>query len=161
MNEIIDWLTATPLNAFITGHSWIWPGLEIIHFLGLCLLFGSLLVIDLRTLGFAPKLPIKSIDVLITITLIGFLLNLATGLLFVVGDPGRYFVNIAFKIKMGLIVVAGINALIYILAVQPKIHAGSDSKDLPSYAKMVAIVSLVIWTSVIVLGRFIPYVEDL
>ena len=47
MNEIIDWLTATPLNSFITNNSWVWPTLESIHFLGLCLLFGSLLIIDL------------------------------------------------------------------------------------------------------------------
>ena len=161
MNDVIEWLTATPLNTFITSNSWVWPTMEMIHFFGLCLLFGSLLIIDLRTLGFARKLPILSIDVFITLTLIGFILNLVTGALFVVGDPGRYFVNIAFKIKMGIIVVAGINALIYMLSIQPKIHAGADSKDLPAYAKIVALTSLVIWTSVIVLGRMIAYVEEL
>lgn len=161
MNEIIDWLTATPLNAFITGNSWVWPTLESVHFLGLCLLFGSLLIIDLRMMGFAKKLPIKSIDVFITMTLIGFMLNLVTGVLFVVGDPARYFVNIAFQIKMVIIVLAALNAIFYILKIRPKVHAGVESSDLPGYAKLVAFLSLLFWTSAIILGRFIPYVEDL
>jgi hypothetical protein len=161
MQEIIDWLTATSLNAFITGNGWVWPTLEMIHFFGLCLLFGSLLIIDMRMMGFAKKVPIASIDVFITLTLIGFLLNLATGALFIVGDPGRYFVNIAFKIKMIAIVIAGLNALFYILVIQPRVHAGADTKELPSYTKYVAMLSLSLWTSIIILGRFIPYVEDL
>lgn len=161
MNDAINEITASALHLFITGNSWVWPTLEMIHFFGLSLLFGSLLIVDLRTLGFARKLPINTVDVLIAITLIGFALNVMTGLLFVVGDPGRYFVNIAFKIKMGAIVFAGLNALFYFIAVQPKIRAGMDSKDLPAYAKLVAILSLLLWTSIIVLGRIIPYVEDL
>ncbi|RVU86509.1 hypothetical protein EOL70_03430 [Leucothrix sargassi] len=160
MQDLIDWLTATPLNAFITNSAWVWPTMEMIHFFGLCLLFGSLLVIDLRMMGFARKVPITAIDVFITLTLIGFTLNLITGALFVVGDPGRYFVNIAFKIKMAAIVIAGLNAVFYILKVQPKVHAGLDTNELPSYAKYVAMLSLFLWTSVIILGRFIPYVEE-
>ena len=161
MNDAINQITAWSLHSFITSNSWVWPTLEMVHFFGLCLLFGSLLIVDLRTLGFARKLPIKVVDVLIVITLIGFTLNVMTGLLFVVGDPGRYFVNIAFKIKMGAIVIAGFNALFYFIAVQPKIRAGTDSKELPAYAKFVAVLSLLLWTSIIVLGRMIPYVEDL
>ena len=161
MNDAITQITASSLHNFITSNSWVWPTLEMIHFFGLCLLFGSLLVIDLRSLGFAKKIPLATVDVLITITLIGFALNLMTGLLFVIGDPGRYFVNIAFKIKMGLIVIAGLNALFYFISVQPKIQVGPNSKDLPAYAKVVALLSLLLWTSVIVLGRMIPYVEDL
>lgn len=161
MNDAINEITASALHLFITSNSWVWPTLEMIHFFGLCLLFGSLLIVDLRTVGFARKVPIKAADTLIAITLIGFTLNVMTGVMFVVGDPGRYFVNIAFKIKMTAIVIAGLNALFYFIAVQPKIRAGMDSKDLPAYAKVVAVLSLLLWTSVIVLGRMIPYVEDL
>lgn len=161
MNDAIIWLRATDLHAFITGNSWVWPSMEMVHFLGLCLLFGSLLFVDLRVIGVARKVPLKLVDTFIIVTLIGFSLNVITGTLFLVGDPGRYFINIAFRLKMVLIVIAGLNALYFTFRVRPQIQAGADSSTLSADAKFVAGFSLCLWTSIIVLGRIIPYVEDL
>lgn len=161
MEDAIVWLKATELHSFITSNSWVWPSMEMVHFLGLCLLFGSLLFVDLRVIGVARKVPIKLVDIFIIATLIGFSLNAITGVLFVVGDPGRYFVNIAFRLKMVLIVIAGSNALYFTFQIRPQIQAGADSSTLSADAKLVAGFSLFLWTSIIVLGRFIPYVEDL
>lgn len=161
MEDAIVWLKATELHSIITSNSWVWPSMEMVHFLGLCLLFGSLLFVDLRVIGVARKVPIKLVDIFILATLIGFSLNAITGVLFVVGDPGRYFVNIAFRLKMVLIVIAGLNALYFTFRIRPQIQAGADSSMLSADAKLVAGFSLFLWTSIIVLGRFIPYVEDL
>lgn len=161
MNDAIIWLRATDLHAFITGNSWVWPSMEMVHFLGLCLLFGSLLFVDLRVIGVARKVPLKLVDTFIIVTLIGFSLNVITGALFLVGDPGRYFINIAFRLKMVLIVIAGLNALYFTIRIRPQIQAGADSSYLSADAKFVAGFSLCLWTSIIVLGRIIPYVEDL
>lgn len=161
MSDVIAQLTASELHQFITSNSWVWPTMEMVHFFGLCLLFGSLLIVDLRVIGFARNVPLTLVDTFIIATLIGFILNAITGVLFVVGDPARYFTNIAFKIKMGLIIIAGLNALYFTLRIRPKIHSGADSNSLPGSAKFIAFISLTLWTSIIVLGRFIPYVEDM
>lgn len=162
MEIIIDVLNNSALNLFITSHSWVWPTLEMFHFLGLCLLLGSLLIVDLSVIGFARNISLNLVDKFIIATLIGFAINVITGVLFVVGDPGRYFVNIAFRIKMVLIIIAGLNALYFTFRVRPRIKAGENNfSELSLNARVSTALSLCLWTSIIVLGRFIPYVEDL
>jgi hypothetical protein len=159
---LIDFLNATAINAFIQQNAWVWPTMEMIHFAGLCMLLGSLLIIDLSVIGFARDIPLKIVDKFIIVTLIGFGLNAITGTLFFIGDPDRYAVNIAFRIKIVLIAIAGLNALYFTFRVRPKIEAGANNfRDLGTEARLSTALSLTLWTSIIVLGRFIPYVEDL
>lgn len=158
----IDFLKATALNQYITSNFWIWPTLEMIHFAGVCLVLGSLLIIDLSVIGFARGISLRLVDKFIIATLIGFALNVITGVLFVVGDPARYFQNIAFMIKILLIMFAGFNALYFTFRVRPRILKGADNfQEIGFDAKLSTGLSLTFWTSIIVLGRFIPYVEEL
>lgn len=161
LTRVVQTLDSTALSAFVMDNAVVFPVLEMAHFLGLCLLLGSLLVVDLRVVGMARAVPIQSVDKFVRFALAGFAINLATGLLFVVGDPGRYLVNIAFWAKMALIVVAGLNTAWFVRRVKPQMEAGVASADLTADAHVVAWLSLALWTCVIVLGRFIPYVEGL
>lgn len=165
MNAVLSWvietLNATTLSGFIMGNRYVFPILEMAHFIGLCLLFGSLLVIDLRVVGLAKAIPINRVEIFVRFTLIGFAINLVTGLLFVVGDSDRYLVNYAFWAKMGIIFLGAINAGYFVKRVQPQLDAGVASADLKHGAHLVAWLSLIFWSCVIILGRFIPYVEDL
>lgn len=162
MQTLVDFLNATDLNAFITNTPWVWPTMEMIHFAGLCLLLGSLLIIDLSVIGFAPDIPLRLVDKFIIATLIGFALNAATGVLFFVGDPDRYIVNIAFRLKILAIALAGLNALYFTFVVRPVIQNGANNfRELGTNARISTALSLTLWTSVIFLGRFIPYVEEL
>ncbi len=52
MNSFLDWMQSTALSQFVVGYSWTWPILEILHFTGMCLLIGAILIMDLRLLGF-------------------------------------------------------------------------------------------------------------
>jgi hypothetical protein len=125
------------------------------------MLFGSLLIVDLRLIGFAGNLSFQSFAKLIRLTVIGFGINLTTGVIFLFGDPERYFINIAFKIKMLLILVALVNALYvpFRLKKIPNNPFQTGNSSIPIDIKLVACMSLLLWTSVIILGRFIPYVE--
>lgn len=162
MQALIDFLNATAIHSFIQSHAWVWPTLEMIHFAGLCLLLGSLLIVDLSVIGFAPDISLRLVDKFIIATLIGFALNASTGTLFFFGDPERYAVNIAFRVKIVLIALAGINALYFTFRVRPKIAQGAQNfRELSFDARFSTALSLTLWTSVIVLGRFIPYVEEL
>jgi hypothetical protein len=158
---VIDTLNATALNGFVMGNRFVFPMLEMAHFIGLCLLFGSLLIVDLRVIGVAAAVPIKRVDIFVRFALFGFAINLVTGLLFIVGDSDRYLVNYAFWAKMGLITLSGLNTAYFVRRIKPQMDAGIASADLSKGAHLVAWLSLTFWSSVIILGRFIPYVEDL
>lgn len=159
MEKFGERFLGTPLNVWVVeANEWFWPSLEIFHFLGLCLLLGALIIIDLRMAGFFRSVSADAVHKLLPLVLIGFAINLITGVLFWYGDPMRYAVNIGFQIKMLLIVLAGINALVYQFKIAPVMHTWNESDPSPLLAKSVAYISLGAWTGVLLLGRLIPYV---
>lgn len=161
LNWVIDTLNSTALSGFIMTNAYLFPFLEMAHFVGLCLLFGSLLIVDLRVMGFAKSVPLQRVDLFVRFALIGFAINLASGVLFVIGDSDRYLVNVAFWTKMVLIALAGLNTAYFVRQIKPQMDQGLLSENLKKGAPLVAWLSLTLWTCVIILGRFIPYVEDL
>lgn len=165
MNTLLEWvidtLNSTALSGLVMDNAYVFPFLEMAHFVGLCLLFGSLIVVDLRVVGFAKSVPIDRVELFVRFALIGFAINLISGTLFVVGDSDRYLVNMAFQAKMALILIAGLNTAYFVWRIKPQMDLGVASADLSRDARVVAWLSLTLWTCVIVLGRFIPYVEDL
>jgi hypothetical protein len=120
MTEIlIRTIEGSTINSWILTTTWLWPFLEIIHFIGLSLLLGSMLVIDIRLAGYIRNMSIMRTHDLLPMAAIGFFINMVTGLLFLMGDPARYLINIGFQIKMALILMAGLNALLFALRIKP------------------------------------------
>jgi len=152
----LDWIAAN-LGFYVYALPWTWPILETLHFFGLCLLLGGLLVIDLRLLGINRIVPTVSVHDLLPLVIVGFGINLATGVLFFVGDPHRYAINIAFHLKMVLVVLAGLNALYYQRKIAPEIDGWTERTKIPMNAKLVGATSLVLWFGVLSYGRLIPY----
>jgi len=146
-----------PLNLWIQSIYWLWPILEITHFIGLSLLLGGLIIIDLRMAGHFREFNLTATHKLLPIVFLGFGLNLLTGVLFFCGDPLRYSVNISFQIKMVLVAFAGLNALFYYWKINPVIHTWNTAAESPPIAKAVAYTSLITWTGVLLCGRLIPY----
>lgn len=143
---------------WVTSVYWLWPLMETIHFVGLSLLLGGLIVIDARLAGFFRGVNIAATHKLLPWVFIGFGLNLTTGALFFFGDPMRYAINIGFQMKMVLVLVAGLNALWFWWKINPVMYTWEPDADPPALAKVIAWVSLISWTGVLLLGRLIPYV---
>ena len=95
---------------------------------------------------------------LLRFVILGFFLNLITGILFFYGDPGRYSINIGFQIKMYLVLLAGLNAAYYHWRVNPQLETLQTDCEVPWQARMSAYTSLTVWTGVLLAGRLIPYV---
>jgi hypothetical protein len=146
------------INTWVLSTYWLWPLLEIIHFIGLSLLLGSILLVDLRLAGFLRQIDLKSTHRLLPWAVIGFVMNLVSGFLFFMGDPGRYSINIGFQIKMVLVLVAGLNVLVFALKINPHISNWDPHGNTTGLAKTVAWVSIAAWTGVLLLGRLIPYI---
>ncbi len=152
----LDWIAATFGPVMLTL-PWTWPIFETLHFFGLCMLLGGIIVIDLRLLGFNKVIPTVASHDILPVVYAGLIVNTVTGIGFFVGDPHRYFINIAFQIKMLLYVIAGLNALWYQYKLSPRIDALPDGATLPSEARIAGAMSLGLWFGVLILGRLIPY----
>ena len=158
LETISDWLQSTALSrAFISQGAWSWPLSESIHFIGLCLLIGSVGLVDLRLLGLARGIPFSAIHKLIPLGVAGFLANMLTGSLFVVGDADQYIFNDAFRFKMLFMLVAGINVLFFYSTAFEKTRLLGPDAEVPLNVKLMAGISLFCWIAIICAGRLITF----
>ena len=124
-----QWLKSTPASAFITLNTWVWSTCESIHFTGLCMLYGSVVLFDLRLLGVAKQVPLAALHRLIPMGVAGFAMNVGTGFMFLAGTPDQYLYNIAFRLKVLCLAIAGINILIFYLFLFRKVRSVAPGED--------------------------------
>jgi len=135
---------------------WGWPASETVHFIGLSLLFGVVLLVDLRMLGFLKGIPYTTLHRLLPWGVLGFAANVVTGMLFFIGAPPNFYVtNTWFFVKMGLVLVAGANALYFTAFDQPWKLGPKD--DPPVAARVAAASGIIIWLGVIFCGQMLPF----
>jgi hypothetical protein len=154
------WLSETALHEAMVNYSWMFPMMETLHFLGLTVLFGALLLVDLRVMGLIKFVNMnEAMKYYIPVAIAAFSVNLISGIAFLCADPYSYFPNLGFQWKMGMIVVAGINAIWFWIGEHKELKQLADGQDAPFRAKVIALISIVVWLAVIILGRMIPYLE--
>jgi hypothetical protein len=156
-DAIQDWMLSTPINQLVIGYAWSWPTLESLHFLALCMLMGSLLIMDLRLIGFQRVIPLKAVHALMPVAIGSFVINLITGVGFLFGDPRTYTANWAFWAKMFCVLLAGLNFLVYYVKVEPSLLRLGPHDPTPALARAVGAASLLFWFGVLSLGRLLPY----
>jgi hypothetical protein len=152
---ILDAIHDTWLGETIRDSAFLFPTLEAVHFFGLCLLLGAMLLVDLRLVGFVRG-PARPMLTFTRLAIAGFAINLLSGIGFFVSNPANYAGNPLFWIKMGLVLLAGLNVAWFELIERGRILALPEGADTPKRAKLVGALSLALWFSVIVLGRFLP-----
>ena len=152
---------AMSIQHFVIDSSmWVWPILEDLHFIGLILLIGTTGALNLRILGVMKQLPIAPLHRFIPWGIAGLGVNVITGFLFYIGMPGFYILNFVFQLKIATIVVAGVILLLfYCTSAFRSLADVGPGEDAPALAKVLALVSILLWIAVIVLGRYIPYGE--
>jgi len=155
---MLQWMESSWLSAVMLDWAWSWVIAETLHFTGMCLLFGPIIVMDLRLIGIGRSfVSLSAAHALIPVAVAGFVINLLTGIMFCFGNPFRYATNISFQIKMVLILLAGANALWYWRR-SPLLHAGPATDDsAPPELRLIGLASLLLWTGVLGFGRMIPY----
>jgi hypothetical protein len=159
-------MVATGIDYYVATYDWVWPVGETLHFVGMAVLIGTVGVVDLRILGVGKGLPIAALEKFIPLGVIAFIVNACTGFVFIagnpVGGPLEYLTNLAFQIKMIVVLIAGLNLVaFYATGVARKLKVVPADGVAPGSAKVVAAVSLVAWFSVIVFGRLIMYNDTL
>jgi hypothetical protein len=146
------------VGAFVTRVQWVWPTCETLHFVGLSLLFGVAALVDLRMLGMMKSLPFPALHRLLPWGILGFGINLITGMLFFVGAPGQYTQNRVFTWKLVLMMLAGVNVLYF--TVFDEAWAVGPGDDAPMTAKAIAASALVLVLGVLYCGRMLPFLGN-
>ena len=148
--------TATIVASFVIDNPWVWPGSETLHFIGLSLLFGVVLMVNLRMLGLIRVVPFSAMHRLLPWGMLGLAINTATGMLFFVAKPEQYTYNLAFQWKVVFLLLAGANLLFLTVFDDAWVFGDGDEPALP--VKLVAACSIFLWVGVIFFGRMLPYI---
>ena len=148
--------TATIVASFVIDNPWVWPGSETLHFIGLSLLFGIVLMVNLRMLGVIRTVPFAAMHRLLPWGMLGLVINTITGMLFFVAKPEQYTYNLAFQLKVVFLLLAGANLLFLTVFDDAWVFQEGDEPALP--VKLVAACSIFLWVGVIFFGRMLPYI---
>lgn len=159
-DAFVAWLQTTSLSQGIVSNTWIWPACETLHFIGLALVLGIVGFFDLRLIGLFRGVPIGAARELMPFGILGFALNLTTGMVFLVGHPEQYVHNIAWWYKVGSLSLAGLNAAVFETFVEKRTMALGPEQDTPLSAKTIGAVSIVAWLGVLYWGRMLPFIGN-
>ena len=151
-------LTSASITRFQFRYPWAWPALEVLHFAGLCLLFGIVLIGNLRILGLMKNAPYIDVHKVLPWGMLGFAINAVTGMMFFIGQAFQYMDNPAFHLKVVFMLLAGANVLY--LTLFDEVWTLGPGVDAPMTAKLVAASQVFLWIGVIYFGRMLPYLGD-
>lgn len=146
----------SPLGVWSREIKGVFSICETVHFIGLCILFGAVMVFDLRILGVIKQGTIKSALNYTHLAAFGFALNAASGLVLLSNKPSNYLTNPAFLLKMGFLLLALLNVAWFEVVERKRCLALVDGAEAEVGAKAAAVLSLLLWVAVIVLGRWLP-----
>ena len=147
--DLATWIQLTP---------YLYAAIEGVHLVGIAFFFGPIFLLDLRLLGLLPRLVVGSTGrFLLSITAPAFAVVAVSGILMFISSADRYAASPVFIIKMAAIVMGGTNALVFHVAAWGRVDVWGEGRRTPWIAHTAAIVSVLVWMSVIVLGRWMGY----
>lgn len=154
-----EWLANTPASIALHESTWAYPVIESVHVLTLCLFLGTAVMLDLRLVGIAmQKVPVSEIyGRLLPWTIAGFAVMVISGALLFYGIPVRTYQNIFFRVKVVLLLIAGLNALVFHSTVYRRIAEWDREPVPPRRARISGALSLLFWTCIVIAGRMIAY----
>ena len=137
------------------------PVIESTHVVAAVLLFGTVLVVDLRLLGLADsRLPFTRIShETLSLTWIAFVISVITGALMFTASAQTYFDNTAFQLKVLALCGAGLNMALFQLVTARRIAAWNQGAPTSRAARVAGLLSVLLWASVVLLGRWIGFTK--
>jgi cytochrome bd-type quinol oxidase subunit 1 len=159
IDDFLKLLEASRFATTLRDSIWMFPIIESIHVISFTLVVGTIAIIDLRLLGLAStqrSFQRMASDIL-KWTWVAFALAVATGLTMFTTNAGVYYHNPFFRAKMMLLVLAGVNMVIFEVTAARTIRQWDQARSAPRAGKAVAVLSLTIWIAVIFMGRMIGF----
>ena len=136
--------------AALKSSVWAYPALEVVHIVGIALLLGNLVLLEMRVFGRGAALDVKALASLsLGIAAVGFSLAAVSGSLMFASRAVELLTNRAFTLKMILLMLAGCNAAWF--------HGRGSLEKLDGGARLQLILSSLMWLAVVSCGRWIAY----
>jgi hypothetical protein len=159
ITPILQALYNNPIAQTIRENEFLFPWIEAAHVLAITLVFGSIALVDLRLIGIRSlDRPISKISQeLLPITWLAFAIAAITGAILFTSNAVSYAQNFYFLSKLFLLVLAGINMLIFQFIIGCNLEQWDTSLQLPLQARLAGLVSITLWTGVIICGRWIGF----
>jgi uncharacterized membrane protein len=142
---------------YVRDTPWTWIAAETIHFVGLSMLVGVILLIDLRMLGVMKQVSFAALDRLLPWAMLGFAMNTFTGMLFFTAAYGQYTNNPAFFWKLIFVLLAGVNTLYFTF---DRTWALEPGRDAPMLSKAAAASAMFFWVGVMYWGSMLPFIGN-
>jgi hypothetical protein len=152
------WLETSVVAAAMRQWLWLYPFVEIIHIVGFVVLVGAAFMFDLRLLGVSPALPVRAMERhLLRAARLSAVLVVPTGILMFAAHATEMADNPAFRLKVGLLTAALLNAAVFHRAPFRSVAAWDRNSRAPLGARLTAVASVLLWVGVITCGRLIAY----
>lgn len=159
IEHFTTWLEGLPFAAAIAEGLWLFPAIECVHVLALSVVFGSIALVDLRLLN--ATLKTRSVVELTRETLpwtwVAFVAAVITGSLLFSSAATRYYGLWPFRLKMILLILAGINMLIFHLGSYRHVAQWGTGGPTPLSARLAGGASIFLWTAIIICGRVVGF----
>ena len=154
-----QWLADTPGSIGLHESLFMYPLVESVHVLTLCLFVGMSTMLDLRLLGLTlRRVPLTDItNRLFPWMFAGFAVMVVTGVALFYAIPVRSYQSIWFRMKVVALVLAGLNAFVFHRTIDRRIDEWDTDPVPPPAARLAGARSLVLWTIIVVAGRMIAY----
>jgi hypothetical protein len=155
----LEWLEGLPWTTAIRESAWGYPIIETAHVASIVAFAGLVIMMDLRLVGLAfTHAPLTQIQRrLFPWQMAGFVPSMVTGLLLCCIDPLRYYGNVFFWVKLGMLVLAGINALAFHRTTYRSAVRWDEDPQVPGTVRLAGAVSLLLWSAIIISGRLIAF----
>jgi hypothetical protein len=160
IDHFLNWLTSTSFSQWVQSSVWGYQVILTLHSVGLGFLAGILIVIDLRILGLARRVPIHTMQPMMRVAWLGFALNAMTGCALFSADADKFFHNTVFLFKLLTIFVGMVLAVLInqsLLLPRGTLHRAGQGGVIPTRARILATVSLASWLAAIIFGRLVAF----
>ena len=157
---LCKWLEQSWVGGGVRESLWLFPAIETVHLLGMAALVGTVCVVDLRLLGWVMRRERVSelAGRLLPWAWAGFVVQVLTGAILFSSEAVKVYGNPAFRVKMLLILLAGVHAAVFHWIVERDVARWDASAILPMKAKVAGGVSILLWIGIVAAGRFIGFV---
>jgi hypothetical protein len=159
MFAFCQWLEASQWATDIHQSLWLFPLLETAHLFGIILLVGATSALDLRLIGLTMKeQPVsRTAARLLPWAWVGLAVQVTTGFCLFASEATRCFENPAFRIKMLMLLLAGLNALIFHQTIYRRVASWDKASVTPMGAKVAGCCSILLWFGIVAAGRWIAF----
>jgi hypothetical protein len=156
---LCEWLESTAIATVIRESGSWFPWVESIHVIGLTLVVGSIVILDLRLIGATSSRESlrRLTNELLPLTWVAFAVSAITGLLMFASNAVRYAGNTFFVLKMALLLLAGLNMLFFHFRTQRNAQHWDSDVTPPLAAKFAGAASITFWVGIVAFGRWIGF----